>query len=581
LQFINLSSAYKPLYEWDFGDNSPISNDFNPIHTYITNTSSLTIKLKVTDDNGCTATVQKNNFVKVDNPTVDFTMNDTISLCPPLQAEFTLNASGYEKVLWNFGTNEGISSNPNPKHFYNFPGVFNPRVTVTSKGGCSATATKKVEIFGADGILTITPDIGCVPMDVSFNLNSYGKIDNYVWNFDDGNVDTNRTTSLTHNYTDLGNFNPVVIITSNSTCKKIVRTKPVKALGVKASFKPNLKNLCSNDVLQVINTSRSNDPIRSYAWDFGDPGSPDNTSTQPNATHNYLKPGTYDVLLKVVTDYGCSDDSTMKQLIRVTEKPDITISGPAETCQRDSALFNVVINNKPDTLQFVKWLWDFGNGKKDTLRKPSAVTYNLPGNYTVRLIAQDIYGCTDTSSAVFPIKQGPTVDAGQNRTTLPGNPVQLNGVGSSDIVRWLWTPAFGLDRTDIASPTATITNKQVYKTTVTNTLGCTASDSVVIELLCGKVYYFLANTFMPDGDGVNDWFYPQGRAVVNIKSMRIYNRWGQLLFEKRDVPINVPTAGWNGTAHGRPLSPDIYVYVMEVVCGGQIVPLKGNVMLAK
>lgn len=581
LQFINLSDGYKPTYEWNFGDGSPVSTEMNPVHTYNTNITQLNVSLLVTDANGCTAQAAKDSFIKIDNPLADFSLNDSVSLCPPLKAKFTLNIALYDKILWNFGTDEGISDNPAPEHFYNFPGIFQPTLTVTSKAGCTASFSRKVEILGANGVLDMTPEVGCVPVDVAFNLKSYGKIDNYVWNFDDGNVDTNRTLILNHRYTDFGDFNPVVIITSDSACKKVVRTKTIKMLGAKVSFKPDLKKLCTSDILQVTNTTRFNDPIRSYEWNFGDPGSPDNSSGQPNATHLYQKSGVYDVSLKVVTEFGCTADSTMKQLIRVTEKPDISVSGPIEACQRDTALFKAVINNRPDTLQYTKWLWDFGNGIKDTLQKPRAVPYNQPGNYTVQLIAQDKYGCADTSKANFSIKPGPNVNAGTDKTTLPGNPVQLNATGSNDITNWLWTPSAGLDRTDIPNPTATVSNKQTYKVTVTNTLNCSATDSVVIELLCGKEYYYLANTFTPDGDGVNDWFYPQGRAVVNIKSMRIFNRWGQVVFDKKEVPINVPTAGWNGTMQGKALSPDVYVYIIEVICGGQIVPLKGNIMIVK
>jgi gliding motility-associated-like protein len=581
LQFINLSGGYKLLYEWNFGDGSPLSVDFSPQHAYTTSLPSFTVSLKVTDGNGCTAQAQKNNLIKLETPQAGFTLNDSLTLCPPLKAAFTLQAANYEKILWNFGNGEGISDKTDPEHFYNFPGTFLPTLTVTSKAGCTATVSKKVEILGANGELDITPIIGCVPIDVAFNLKPYGKIDNYVWNYDDGNVDTNKVVTLSHRYTDFGDFNPVVVITSDSSCKKIVRTKTIKMLGAKVNFKPDLKALCTENILNVTSNVRHNDPIKSYTWNFGDVGSYNNTSNQQNAAHAYLKPGVYDVSLKVVTDYGCTADSTMKQLIRVTQKPDVSINVPPDICQRDFVPFNAIINNQPDTLQFTKWQWNFGNGKTDTLQKPAPVLYSNAGSYTIQLIAQDKYGCKDTSTSSFNVKPGPNVDAGKDITTLPGNPVQLNATATADVTKWLWAAAAGLNAVNIANPVATVSNNQTYTVTVTNNLGCRAVDSVAITLLCGKEYYYLANTFTPDGNGVNDWFYPQSKSFVNVKTMRIFNRWGQLVFEKKDVPVNVPTAGWDGKMNGQPLSPDVYVYIIEVLCGNQVVPLKGNIMIAK
>ena len=64
--------------------------------------------------------------------------------------------------------------------------------------------------------------------------------------------------------------------------------------------------------------------------------------------------------------------------------------------------------------------------------------------------------------------------------------------------------------------------------------------------------------------------------------MRIFNRWGQLLFEKTNVNPNNVSQGWNGTHNGVKVQPDVYVYVMEAVCDNNtIVPIKGNVTLLR
>ena len=64
--------------------------------------------------------------------------------------------------------------------------------------------------------------------------------------------------------------------------------------------------------------------------------------------------------------------------------------------------------------------------------------------------------------------------------------------------------------------------------------------------------------------------------------MRIFNRWGELIFEKRNFPVNAPAAGWDGNFKGKSAPVDAYVYIIEFVCdNGSIIPFKGNVTLIR
>ena len=81
---------------------------------------------------------------------------------------------------------------------------------------------------------------------------------------------------------------------------------------------------------------------------------------------------------------------------------------------------------------------------------------------------------------------------------------------------------------------------------------------------------------------MNDIFYPRGSSIDRIQSMRLFNRWGQLVFEKKNFTANSITDGWNGMFQGRPANTDTYIYVIEYLCeNGEIVSLKGNVTLLR
>jgi gliding motility-associated-like protein len=117
---------------------------------------------------------------------------------------------------------------------------------------------------------------------------------------------------------------------------------------------------------------------------------------------------------------------------------------------------------------------------------------------------------------------------------------------------------------------------------VSNDGGCIAKDDVAVEPYCTADNIFLPNTFSPNGDGQNDVFYPRGTGITSIKSMLIFNRWGELVFERKDFALNDVTAGWNGTFKTRPLTADVYVYVVEVQCGNnEVYGMKGNVTLMR
>jgi gliding motility-associated-like protein len=101
-------------------------------------------------------------------------------------------------------------------------------------------------------------------------------------------------------------------------------------------------------------------------------------------------------------------------------------------------------------------------------------------------------------------------------------------------------------------------------------------------VICEGKNYFVPNTFSPNNDGQNDVFYPRGTGLDRIQSMRIFNRWGEIVFEKKNFAANSPSDGWNGMIRGKSAASDAYVYIIEVVCdNGQVVPIKGNVTLIR
>jgi gliding motility-associated-like protein len=158
--------------------------------------------------------------------------------------------------------------------------------------------------------------------------------------------------------------------------------------------------------------------------------------------------------------------------------------------------------------------------------------------------------------------------------------VQLNTTNSNDVVSWRWTPGASLNCIDCPAPLARPKAETNYQVQVKNKDGCIDSDDVLVSVICNNGNLFIPNTFSPNGDGSNDRFYPRGTGIHMIRALRIFNRWGELVFEKINFNANDATAGWDGTYKGQKLSADVYIYSCEVVCeNNEVLPFKGDITL--
>ena len=107
-----------------------------------------------------------------------------------------------------------------------------------------------------------------------------------------------------------------------------------------------------------------------------------------------------------------------------------------------------------------------------------------------------------------------------------------------------------------------------------------ARDVVTVHVLCNGANVFIPNTFSPNADGANDVFYPRGTGLFKIKTLRIFNRWGQVVFEKQSFNANDALSGWDGTFKGAKLSADVFVYMIDIICdNNSVLTYKGNVAL--
>jgi gliding motility-associated-like protein len=402
---------------------------------------------------------------------------------------------------------------------------------------------------------------------------------NFIWDFGDGNVVDTAINALDHKYTDPGNFIPKIIFTAadDPNCKiPLVGTLPVTVFGSKPKFGINKQVFCDTGILFISDSTTSNDRIVSYNWDFGDGVS----STNPNDTiHNYLNTGNYSVLLTVTTTNNCVD-SVRSKPIKVVQSPLIHILSDSLICANDRVQHAGVFD-RADTSS-VSWRWKLPNGSTSTLQNPTLQQYSTPGTYTLSTLVTNSSGCTDSDSMRVVIHALPTVSMPSVLTMQAGFPLTIPAVYSSNVIGYSWLPDNNtLSCVTCPQPTTANTKFNTnYSVAFVDSNGCKNTGNVQVNVLCKNANVFAPNTFSPNGDGSNDIFYIRGKGVERIKSLRIFNRWGEVVFERKDFPVNDAASGWNGLFKGSKPHPDVYIYQVEVFCdNGDVIRFDGNVAL--
>lgn len=574
VRFTNNSTPAGLSSFWDFGDGGT-SAATSPTHSYAA-VGVYNVKLRVQDIYGCADSITKTAYVRVSVPVPGFRFSDSISSCTPLEVQLTNTSAYYVSSFWDFGPGEGTSVLQNPVHYYSTPGVYPVKLVITSPGGCKDSITKVVTVYDTAGSrVNYLPLGGCKPLTVNLNTVTPGIMANYLWDFGDGYTLTTTSPNVSHIYNSYGNFLPKVIMEDPSGCQiPLTGIDTIFAVGANARFGWDDSLFCDFGTVNFSDSTTYNDPVISYNWNFGDGGS----SILQNPSHTYPNPGLYTVRLIVNTQAGCIDTATRQNLVAVVQRPLIDITGDSVFCV-NSIKAHRGLFIQPDT-SLVTWSWSFPNGNTSLLQNPAPQTYNTAGPFTISAIATNSTGCKDTTTLNLLINPLPTVTMPAQITVQNGFPVTIPATYSPNTINWIWSPATGLSCPSCPTPDAGPKVSTTYQVYFTDVNGCSNTGTIQVFVICKNANLFIPNTFSPNGDGSNDIFYPRGKGLERVKLLRIFNRWGEVVFEKRDFPVNDPSAGWNGTFKGRKPSADVYIYQAEVYCeNGDVIKLNGNIAL--
>jgi gliding motility-associated-like protein len=571
LTFINQSTGINLTYAWDLGDGTTTAVA-SPTHNY-PQPGRYSIQLIVRDQFGCSDTLNRPNYIRIDRPIASFTVSDSISSCIPLEVQFTNTSTYWNHVIWNL--NGGISFAANPIQYYVTPGVYPISLIAIAPGGCQDTAYASITILDTAGTsVRYTPLNGCKPLDVELIASSNGSF-TYTWDFGDGTLLNNTTDTLRHVYNFFGNFVPKIIMTDPSGCIiPVVGPDTIRIIGTTAKFGLDRRLFCDSGWVNFIDSTTFNDSLVSYTWNFGD----GNTSNLQNPSHQYTSPGIYTVSLNVQTVNNCVDTFALNNVIKVVQSPLIDVGGDSVICVNEF-MRHLGVFQRTDT-SAVQWQWQFPNGQRADIQNPALQQYTSAGNFVVNAIAINSSGCRDTAIQNILVNPLPVITMPPSIVKQTGVPVTIPATYSPNVATYSWTPFATLSCADCPQPITNTRFNATYSVSVVDSNGCRNRREIQVIVTCPNANVFLPNTFSPNNDGSNDIFYVRGRGLERVKSLRIYNRWGELVHEQLNFPVNNPAFGWNGMFKGKKALPDVYVYQVEVLCeNAELIRFEGNVAL--
>jgi len=552
-------------YLWDFGDGTIIQvNDTFATHRF-QSAGIYEPKLIVTDLNGCAAPVDLADKIVIDSLSISLN-NLPSTICSP--KEVLLNPTivsvaanqGQQSLTyhWNFGT--GISKDTSdiqtPSFVYQQPGTYNVKLTVRSPYGCLKETTHSVVAYQGLGGRINGPASICEETTAQFSgATLIPGQPKWEWIFHDGSVVKQQNPSAKL-YDSPGNYSVKLLVDNNGCVDTLTQMLQVNAKpDIILSAKELL--LCQGSQ-QTITASGGS----TYAWS---PATGLNTTAGAEVTASPLNNIVYTVA--VTNANGCKNTDSVS--LTVAYPFTLQLDKEAKICSGKSIELNA---SGADNYQ---WIQNTSGLSSTQIANPVA-TPAASTIYTVS--ATDIHHCfTRTASINIIVQPLPTVDAGPGAELFGGAAYQIKPTASNDVLNWIWSPAKYLSCTDCPSPVSKPLEPMIYTVTVANATGCTASDTVTIKMLCDKSKIYVPAAFTPNNDGLNDRFMLKGSGIKQVKYLRIYNRWGELVFERNNFQMNDAGSAWDGTHRGLKVPGGAYIFMAEMTCNNEVFTEKGTV----
>ena len=513
-------------YNWT-KDGLPIASNTANINNLLSGVYSVV----VTDANGCQIGLSNIKVSQPDAPLPVSMKQTEVSCYNANDADLSIDIQGgvepYQ-ISWNIGSTqssfEGIG-----------PGFY--QVTVTDANGCSLvkeTTIEEVPVFEIDPVVNQISCFGATDGSILLNLNG-------------GSAPVKATWSHGPEQSSLYNLAPGVysVYLEDANGCNIERTFNLLEPDLLIAMGQVQDALdCQNSEGGAINLAVSGGrPPYSYTWSNGE--------TSPSIFN--LTNGNYSV--EVVDQSGCYVSQTFE--VRRPDPIVINIASTTSTqCEPREILETIDLNIDGGVAPYTI---DWSSGQ--VLNNGYRMETNAPGNYQVTVT--DGNGCIQTRS--FEVENNVVLAEGDYLSSsfplygenLVNFDVQFINKSSGEIMLYYWDFGDGNNSLE-ENPKHNYQVPGAYTVSlmVTDVWGCETYDT--FEIVITDYFLKTPNVFTPNGDGVNDNYFPK---FVHVESLAftVMDKWGEIIFHSEDPNDK----GWDGQFRGQKASPGNYVYKLN------------------
>lgn len=549
ISFSNFSVG--DTFEWDFGDGTT-STEFEPTHVF-EEPGNYIVTMIASDSLSCNLADTVSLAIDIFSPE-DFQPGFDIQFDCETSEATLLNTTGGDDFLDFYWIINGdtLYTTYNATHqFSSLSGEQSVSLLAIDEG-CEIDEAVTENLSGLVDVEASAENLASTECSLTVQFeNSSVNATEYFWDFGDGFTSTEENP--VHTFADYGTYDVTLTASNPNSCNGEDQTTGSVTLilppPIDGSMTLSQTGICGELILEGELDNTNN--MAAFTW-FVDG---EEVGSDPVFTFDAAVDGLYEVDVEIVPT-GCNTPFLVSDTITLVSELPIDLGPSRDICYYESS---IILENEYE-LEEATYEWQPGGSTSPSLEVTEAGIYTVVVQYG---------GCSD--SRTVEIGLGTLEETSFEKEICEGVSERITVPVQHQSFLW---------ENGATTNSIVITRSGTYAYTYIDEGGCEQSGEYLVTGTEPIPTVYIPNGFTPNGDGINDIFRPSVVDAMNIYSFKVYNRWGELVFETAD-----PAEGWNGAGPGEDffVPPGAYVYKVKYrgVCQSETIEETGVVKVIR